>query len=696
MFRALTIFMMTIPLTLSSLAAAEELSALDDFNPPQKIARQAQSNLSAAALQAKTIAPVKSKEEAGGLLRFRGEGGEWQAAPSLSLHYDVTVAGLIARLTVTQSFYNPTNKIIEAQYSYPLPAESAVDGLKVKIGTREIQGEIKEKQAARKAYEQAKKSGKRAALLEQARLNVFSTAVSHIEPGQTVEVQIELQKEVDYRAGVFSLTLPSTLTPRYTPGLKQRADNEESGPAQQLSALSAEGFLAAPVALQSEEPQLSFDIKLAQGFELQSVSSSSHALLYQQGEEFDQITPQSQSLLADRDVHLSWAPELKSAPSAALFYDEVEGQKYALVMILPAAPEQSEALAREVTFVIDESGSMLGDSMAQAKLALLAGLNGLQQKDSFNIIAFDDEQRPLYDRPQVADAQHLEEGREFAQGIAADGGTEMYPALRTAFRPENDLSRVGQVIFVTDGAIGNETSLIQLIHQELDERRLFPVSIGSAPNSGFMREAARFGRGSFTSISRLKDVKEKMGILTEQLRSPVLTGLQIEGEQLDVYPRRLPDLYAGEPLVFSAKVPDSTKKLSIKGRRAGKDWSFELPLTGGAALAGVQKAYGRRVVESLLDKRGQGLPEVKVREQVVPVALELGLVTPYTSLVAIENTAHLEGPADEQHRIASAAPHGSALFGNMPATATPMPLYLLASLLSMLGAFVVQRRKAAA
>ena len=149
-------------------------------------------------------------DQSAGRLRYRDQGGQWRDAPAVNIHYEVEVAGLLARLKITQHFFNPSTETIEAVYTY-LPTESTVDTLEVVTGERHIVGEISEKTSARREYEEAKSTGKRAALVEQARKNIFSTAVSAILPGESVAVTIWLQAQVDYQRA-FSPWLPTTLT----------------------------------------------------------------------------------------------------------------------------------------------------------------------------------------------------------------------------------------------------------------------------------------------------------------------------------------------------------------------------------------------------------------------------------------------------------------------------------------------------
>ena len=157
-----------------------------------------------------------SEARAGSLL-LKTEDGRYADAPRLGTDIDITVSGPTIRARVTQVFHNPTENWVEAIYVYPLPHGGAVDTLKMVIGDRIVVGEIKERQQARVQYEQAKRAGQKAALMEQERPNIFTNSVANIGPGETVLVQIEYQEPVHQTNDVFSLRMPLVVGPRYNP-----------------------------------------------------------------------------------------------------------------------------------------------------------------------------------------------------------------------------------------------------------------------------------------------------------------------------------------------------------------------------------------------------------------------------------------------------------------------------------------------
>ncbi len=300
---------------------------------------------------------------------------------------------------------------------------------------------------------------------------------------------------------------------------------------------------------------------------------------------------------ADRDFTLSWAPDVGAAPRAALFNESIGGDNYVLLMLMPPPDDQKTArLPRETIFVIDTSGSMHGTSIEQARGALLHALDRLQPDDTFNVIQFNASTSKLNHQPVSATPDAVERARNYVRGLEAGGGTEMMSALTAAFgqRSPPELHRVGrvrQIIFITDGSVGNEAQLFDHIQAHLGERRLFTVGIGSAPNAHFMTRAAKFGRGTFTYVGAAAEVSTKMEELFGKLESPVLSHIELDFEDktAEIWPKHVPDLYEGEPIVVAAKVKGVASGLDVRGRRGEEPWGVGFQLRGGKTQSGVAR-----------------------------------------------------------------------------------------------------------
>lgn len=640
----------------------------------------------------------------GSLLLKLASGGVAVDAPVLQSDVQMNISGMIARVLVSQRFRNPGTEWVEGTYVFPLPEHAAVDRMRLRIGERLIEGEIREKGAARKAYQAARRAGKKASLLSQERPNIFTTAVANIAPGETVQVEIEYQQTIVYSQGQFRLRFPLVVAPRYIPGTplgrEQVTAFSGNGWAQNTPQVPDAARITPPVLDPSEAPvnPVSITVRLDPGMPLAHLESVYHPITQQHDENgVYHLALRDTAVPANRDFELVWVPQTGDAPQAALFNEQWQGDEYALLMLMPPlAPETlPQAMPREVIFVIDTSGSMHGASIVQARAALKLALQRLKPADRFNVIQFNHQTSALFPRAVSATPDNLRRADAYVDHLVADGGTEMLPALQLALGQQAERGILRQVVFLTDGSVGNEQALFSLIHQQLGDSRLFTVGIGSAPNSFFMTRAARFGRGTFTYIGKVSEVGEKMANLFSKLETPRLTDIEIhwpEDQSVEMWPARIPDLYQGEPVLVALKMTRSNLPLTLTGSAAGTPWQQQVTLRGGSARSGVHQLWARRKIADLMDGRAGGVAEAAVRKAVLEVALAHQLVSRYTSLVAVDKTVSRPGERELKNKaVPTNLPQGwraNKVFGSLPQTATAADFQLLlGALLLTLGWF---------
>ena len=589
------------------------------------------------------LAPMKAAEAREGTLLFRSDAkGETLAAPLLSTDVVIRVSGLVARAQVKQTFHNPSEDWYEGVYVFPLPENSAVDHLRMKIGSRLVEGVIRERGEAKKSYEQAKESGRRAALLEQERPNIFTSSVANIGPREDVVVEIEYQQTLRYDSGRFSLRFPMVVGPRYIPGAPL-AESKGTGWSPDTVRVSDASRITPPVIHPSNGRvnPVSIRVELDAGVPIADVDSPYHNISLRSGDSRREVVElESGTVPANRDFELNWTPSAESAPRAAWFTERRGDKTFGLLMILPPNVRAGgKRIPREAIYVIDTSGSMHGTSIKQAREALGLAIDGLAPEDRFNIIEFNSYAKALFEDARPATRENRAEARGWVRGLRAQGGTEMALALDLALNGGESGGRIRQVVFLTDGQVGNEDELFRLIRAKLGDSRLFTVGIGSAPNSHFMTKAAEIGRGTFTYIGKVEEVREKMSGLFAKLESPVLKGVKIdwpEGAAAEAWPARIPDLYAGEPVMVSAALDKAVGAARVSGLRGDAPWRQDLLLDQPAQGSGIGVLWARDKIGALMDAAREGASAEETRAKVIELALTHHLVTKYTSLIAID------------------------------------------------------------
>ena len=660
--------------------------------------------------------PAQQNNSAELFLTELSNNGQGQKTRAILLDTSVTgeINGMVATITINQTFKNTSANWVDGVYTFPLPEDAAVDDLTLIIGERIIKSTVKEKAEAKKAFNKAKKEGKKAGLLEQQRPNLFTMSVANIAPNSNIVAQIRYVEKARFRDGEFSLRLPTTLTPRYIPGQPIEVNVEEEG---ELIVETGFGWAMdtdevpdashiTPEQIRPAENEntnmFSIDLQLKAGMKLARLDSTSHELDIERKSKVQRIRFINQFEPMDRDFILRWQPQVGKTPNAAVFQQEFEGDYYSMLMFLPPKVNVNQVLPRDMIFIIDSSGSMAGASMHQAIASLKLALKYLTPNDRFNIIDFDSTTRPLFINSRSASNNNISNALHMISGLQADGGTEMKPALQIALNSPESEQYLKQIVFITDGSVGNEAALFKLIHNHLGNSRLFTVGIGAAPNTHFMSKAAQYGRGTFTYISSTHEVAEKMDALFKKINRPLLRDIQINwpggSEGIEAYPKRIPDLYAGEPLTVIAKSKKPLGKIKVQGKLLDKNWNRSIKHPASNNAQNLDALWAKRKITTLLDSMvTDRQPEEVIKPQVVSLGVKHNLASKYTSFIAIEQKPSRPlNETSKKHNVPNLMPAGNTMAIPMPQTATSATLFLWLGMMGMLLALLIRPEREAA
>ncbi|RMF76634.1 MAG: VWA domain-containing protein [Acidobacteria bacterium] len=626
------------------------------------------------------------------LLRRAGSG--FEPLPILTMRVELDVDGVMVRGRIVQRFENPADDVIEALYVLPLPERAAVHAMTLAVGSRRIVAQVRETEAARRDYRAARREGRKAALVTERRPNLFRVAVANINPHETVDVEVEFVKEVTLEDGGWSLRMPLTYTPRFDPRPPVRppapGDDDRVVPAGDPAM-----------------PRVTFEARITAGIELAGVESPSHPIDMRREGETLVLTTTPPQVVADRDLVLRWRPLLPDTPQATLLVGDRDDAAYGLLLAMPEDDRSvpSAALPTETVFVLDVSGSMQGRSIRAARQALVRALGRLEPMDRFSVVTFNHGFDVMSESLLPATAAEVARARSWIDRRDAEGGTRIAPALERALAlhgaRDDDRNVARRVVLLTDGAVANEAELLRDLASRLGTVRLHVVGIGSAPNAWFVRELARAGRGLAEFVPDAAAADARLDAFVERIARPLWTDLELDLDGLDpvdAFPDQLPDLHAGEPLVVSLRLDGAIARRApvLVAHRAGRTVSVPVrvvPLADGDAVA---LRWARARVRALLDDLHRGADRAEIRAQVVALATEFSLVTPFTSLVAVEQIRTAEGSA-RSVRVPNGQPAGQPIA--LPQTASLGPLLgwigallMGVGLLLLVGAAAFERR----
>ena len=638
------------------------------------------------------------------------DNGIYLEAMQLQTDVDYDITGPIARARVKQQFKNNSDFWAEGIYVFPLPEKAAVDQFKMIIGERIIEGQIKERVTAKRIYEKAKAAGKKTSLIEQQRPNVFTTSLANIAPGESISIEFEYQQLLEYRDNSYRLRYPMVVGPRYHASSQAEQIQPESIAAAMKPLVDSDetSVISETDRLKSTNNPTRIHIMLDAGVNLVALNSSYHKIhINQTSETRYSIATVGENIIANRDFELVWQPELHNEPQLSVFTEMPSGTEnnhYTMVTLLP--PDltylEQKVQAREVIFVLDISGSMAGTSIQQAKAALATALDKLTSIDRFNVIWFNNNSDKLFATAVEASSHNRDYAKQFVQQLQAGGGTEMLAALKMALSKQQEFSRFRQVVFLTDGNISNEAELFNVINKQLGNSRLFTIGIGSAPNAYFMSKAANQGRGTFTYIGDINEVNNKTAALFKKLETPALINIQLsidnDTSEYEIFPKIIPDLYAGEPLTLLLKGKQIPESITVKGDYGNSEWQTRSPLTA-TSQSGIRITWAREKIASLMNLQHESSTEEKrntIKTQIINTALQHHLVSRFTSLVAVDVTPVNADGLLYRERLKNNLPHGwkNAASNNgllLAQTATSSQLNLLLSvILFFMGVIVYQ------
>ncbi len=564
--------------------------------------------------------------------------------PLKSTSVDVRIAGVIADVTVTQRYRNEGQRAIEARYVFPGSTGSAVYAMNVRLGERLLVAKIREKQQARIEYETAKKEGKTSALLEQHRPNVFEMNVANILPGDDVAVELRYTELLTAKDAQYGFVFPTVVGPRY--------DSPQRDAAAQ-NAIPATPYLQAGVASQT-----AFDIKvtLDTPVAVKEVASSSHEV-----EIAGAGTTHATVVLkkgarpgSDRDFSLAYRLAGDHIESGLMLFRGQDENFFLAMALPPKAIPATQINPRDYIFVVDISGSMHGYPLETAKVLLDKLIGSLRPSDTFNVMLFSGSNRLLAPESVPATRANIERALQTIKEMGGSGSTEIVPALRriAALAKQPDVSR--SVIVVTDGYVTVENEVFALVRKNLGHSNVFAFGIGSSINRHLIEGIARAGQGEAFVVTRPADAAGEAERLRRMIDSPVLTNVKASFEGLDAYdvlPAQLPDVLGGRPVVVFGKWRGDANqlaaaKLVVEGRAADGAYRTEVAATGrdDTGSVSLRHLWARQRIAMLSDQEaleGGGAQ----KEPITALGLRYGLLTQYTSFIAVDHVVRNPNPA---------------------------------------------------
>lgn len=581
-----------------------------------------------------------------GFLQVVGKEGQLGSlCPLKGTDVSADVAGFGARVTVKQTFTNPSKTPIEAVYTFPLPNDSAVDRMRFRIGGRVIEGVIKKREEARRIYEAAKNAGQATALLDQERPNIFTQSVANIMPGSQIEVEISYVQLLKYEDGWFEFNFPMVVGPRF---LGNAPDPNKIAPP-----ITPEGTRTGATIDLSVDIDAGTQIEEVQSVlhEIESSSKGANRLV---------VSLSKRDEIPNRDFILRYRATGDSVKSALLTTaDPKRGGFFTLILLPPKAPTNDQIAPREMIFVMDQSGSQSGFPIEKSKELTKKLLQTMRPGDTFNVMGFSNTVNPLWAAPRPLSDENLAEAVRFVSSLQANGGTQLRLAIDAAMKVPSDPKRLRTILFKTDGYVGDEFGILDAIQKNRNTARVFTFGIGNSVNRFLIDNMAAEGRGDVEYVTLASDADAAVERFKQRLESPVLTDISVrfEGVQVaDVLPSNIPDVFSEKPVILKGRyLKPGRGRVTITAKLGGEPWSQTLDMNlpavdqSGSAIATL---WAREMVDEIMrtdwmaqfrvqidpqNVQNGGKAVTPTQQRITEIGLLYGIMTQFTSFVAVEN-----------------------------------------------------------
>lgn len=541
----------------------------------------------------------------------------------LSVRYhrvDVAIDDAVARTSVDQEFFNPTQSRLEGYYIFPLPAGAVIRDFSMEIDGKQTPAELLDAAKARTIYEDIVRSMRDPALLEYIGSGAFRVRIFPIEPRSGKRVKLSYSQVVPRDAGVYAYTYP----------------------------LNTEKFSAAPV----EDVSVRVALKSKHG--LKTIYCPTHEVEIRRKSELAAVVGfEEKQTRPDTDFTLYYSTDDQDVGVSVLTHRPPGEDGYFLLTVTPAYDRGATVAAKDITFVLDVSGSMSGEKMAQARRAIRFCLDRLNPNDRFEVIRFSTEAEALFGRLEKATPANVAKAQAYVRGLEAIGGTNAEEALSLALEANAGVQRASSarsrvVLFITDGkpTIG-ETDGDRLVKKVRDANagnlRVFTFGIGDDLNTHFLDKLTEATRAARTYVGEKEDIELPVSAFYEKIQSPVLVDLALDfgsTKAMQTYPRDLPDLFKGSQLTVFGRYRGTGDALTltgtVDGRRVTLPYTARFPARedGNALLAPL---WAAQRIGYLLDQIRLHGEEKELVDEVTRLARRFGILTPYTSYLIMED-----------------------------------------------------------
>ena len=533
------------------------------------------------------------------------------------LRVDIRVKDGVATVAMDQVFRNSTDRDLEAVYVFPLPENASISDFALYINGKRTSGELLEKEKARSVYQDIVRRMKDPALLEHFGGNLFRVNVYPVPKNGDQRIELTYSHPLEFESGLYKLVYPLKTGERVSATLED----------------------------------FTVGVHLASAVPLKNIYSPSHNVgITRKGDNEATIGFEENKSALDRDFVLYYGVSKKDFGLNMLTHADKEGDGFFLMLIAPPVTlAKGEVIKRDVIFVFDTSGSMVGEKIQQARGALKYCVNKLNPGDRFNIVRFSTDVEPFGEGLVEANDANRGKAMEFIERIEAKGGTDISGAMAAALAAKPDGERQRTVVFLTDGqptlGVTDTPSILDQVRKAAAGRiRIFSFGVGENVNTHLLDQLAGENGGVSQYVAPKEDIEVKVSAFYDKISLPVLTEPKVTVDKIkvrEVHPQRLLDLFAGSQILIAGRYEgkgDAAIRLTgeVNGRKVEHIFEGTFPERN-AENEFVPRIWATRRIGYLLDQIRLKGENSELKDEVVRLGKEYGVMTPYTAYLVVED-----------------------------------------------------------
>jgi Ca-activated chloride channel family protein len=604
-----------------------------------------------------------------GALRIAGPDGRTVECPLKHSDYRVEISGMVAQVELVQTFVNPRAEAIEAIYVFPLSHAAGINAMSMEVGGRRIVGALLKRADARQVYETAKAAGKTASILDQERPNLFTQTVGNIPPAGEVRIRIAYVEQVAYDDGAYQFHLPLVVGPRYIPGEAVGGAPRGSGRAADTDQVPDASRISPPVLKPGfrNGHEVAISLRLDAGIAIRDLASANHQVAVERPTLATAVVAlRPDDAIPNKDFVLRYRVAGATPELSAVSHVGGEGG-WLLLTLQPAAVAAAlgQRQPRDLCFLVDVSGSMSGEPLAKVREAMRELLALAGPQDRIQMITFASATTTLFPDYLPVNQANIAAALAFTDNQHGGGGTEMLAGVRAVLDAPLETGRMRMAVMLTDGFIGNEKEIIANVGTQGSERiRFWCIGIGSSPNRYLIDGVAEAGGGMGVVLGLKDDSRQLADGLMRRIQHAQLDRLRLDWGGLpvgEVVPERLPPLWSGRPVVVCARFTGpGTGTVTMHGEAEGR--ALAIPLR----LELPTQAPGNRALRTLWARHKLGELRLQtatgkgydLEAAMTELSLNYGVMTEYTSFVAVDERIVNPGGATRQLNVAVPLPEG--------------------------------------